>query len=245
MKPTLLLLLFFCLSANAQEKFTVYFNLDIAETNDPSGEKLSVWISKNPDAKILKIYGYTDQQGGEAYNQDLSEKRVKYVLEQLKAANINVESAEEKGFGESESTAANNARDRKVVIYFSNDLAKQVSIAKVGDKIRLDNVNFHMNSDVVLDSSKPVLDELLKIMKANPKLKIQIQGHVCCMTETTAKISEKRAITVYKFLIGKGINKNRLSYTSFGSTRPIYALPEKTEEERIANRRVEIEIVAN
>jgi outer membrane protein OmpA-like peptidoglycan-associated protein len=255
MKPTLLLLFFFCLSANAQEKFTVYFNLDVAEANDPSGEKLSDWIAKNPLAHIQKIYGYTDQQGDETYNQGLSEKRVKYVYEQLKAANINVESAEEKGFGESESTALNNSRDRKVVIYFAKpaiqpvpaapDLTKQVSDAKVGDKIRLDNVNFHKNSDVVLDTSKPVMDELLKIMKANPKLKIQIQGHVCCMAETTAKISEKRAKTVYNFLVKKGINKNRLSYTSFGNTRPIYSIPEQTEEERIANRRVEIEIVAN
>jgi outer membrane protein OmpA-like peptidoglycan-associated protein len=247
-QPTMkqiLLLLFLCLSANAQEKFTVYFNLDIAETNDPSGEKLSDWIAKNPGAKIQKIYGYTDRQGDEAYNQDLSEKRVKYVYEQLKTANINVENVEQKGFGESESTALNNARDRKVVIYFSKDLTKQVSTAKVGDKIRLDNVNFHKNSDVVLDSSKPVMDELLKIMKANPKLKIQIQGHVCCMPETTAKISEKRAKTVYNFLVKNGINKNRLSFTSFGSTRPVYPIPEQTEEERIANRRVEIEIVAN
>jgi outer membrane protein OmpA-like peptidoglycan-associated protein len=98
---------------------------------------------------------------------------------------------------------------------------------------------------VVLDESKPVLDELLKIMKENPKLKIQIQGHVCCMPETTAKISEKRAKTVYNFLIKNRINKNRLSYTSFGNTRPIHPIPEQSEEERIANRRVEIEIVAN
>ena len=65
------------------------------------------------------------------------------------------------------------------------------------------------------------------------------------MPETTAKISEKRAKTVYNFLIKNRINKNRLSYTSFGNTKPIYPIPEKTEEERIANRRVEVEIVAN
>lgn len=242
MKQTLLLLLFFCLSANAQEKFTVYFDFDLSESPN---SKLTEWVTKNPKAKIEKIYGYADKTGNEAYNKELSEKRVHYIYEKLKSAGISLDNVEQKTFGEDESTAEYHQADRKVVIYYSVDLATQVSTAKVGDKIRLQNVNFHKNSDIVLDESKPILNELLRIMKENPKLKIQIQGHVCCMPETTAKISEKRAITVYKFLIGKGINKNRLSYTSFGNTRPIYPVPEQTEEERIANRRVEIEIVSN
>jgi outer membrane protein OmpA-like peptidoglycan-associated protein len=242
MKSTLLLLLVICLSANAQEKFTVYFDFDLSES---SNSKLSDWVAKNPKAKIDKIYGYADKTGNDAYNKELSEKRVQYVSEKLKAAGMNLDNVEQRTFGEDESTAEYHAVDRKVVIYYSADLTTQVSTAKVGDKIRLQNVNFHKNSDVVLDKSKPVLDELLKIMKENPKLKIQIQGHVCCMPETTAKISEKRAKTVYNFLIKNRINKNRLSYTSFGNTRPIYAIPEQNEDERIANRRVEIEIVAN
>jgi len=242
MKPTLLLLLFFCLSANAQEQFTVYFDFDLSESPN---SKLSDWVAKNPKAKIAKIYGYADKTGNDAYNKELSEKRVQYVYEKLKAAGMSLDNVEQKTFGEDESTAEYHAVDRKVVIYYSANLTAQVSTAKVGDKIRLQNVNFHKNSDVVLDESKPVLDELLKIMKENPKLKIQIQGHVCCMPETTAKISEKRAKTVYNFLIKNRINKNRLSYTSFGNTKPIYAIPEQSEEERIANRRVEIEIVAN
>jgi outer membrane protein OmpA-like peptidoglycan-associated protein len=242
MKQTLLLLLFFCLSANAQEQFTVYFDFDVSES---ANSKLSDWIKQNPKASIAKLYGYADKTGNEAYNKELSQKRIQYVYEKLKAAGLNLDNVEEKTFGEDESTAEYHDVDRKVVIYYSNNLSTQLSIAKIGDKIRLQNVNFHKNSDVVLDESKPVLDELLKIMKANPKLKIQIQGHVCCMPETTATISQKRAITVYKFLTGKGINKNRLSYASFGSTRPIYPLPEENEEQRIANRRVEIEIIAN
>ena len=242
MKQTLLLLAFISLSANAQEKFTVYFDFDLSESNNIN---LSAWAAINPKAKIEKIYGYADKTGNETYNKQLSEKRVHYVYEKLKAAGMKLDNVEQKTFGEDESTAEYHEADRKVVIYYSNDLAQQVTTAKVGDKIRLDNVNFHKNSDVVLDESKPVLNELLRIMKENPKLKIQIQGHVCCMPETTAKISEKRAITVYKFLIGKGINKNRLSYTSFGNSRPIYPVPEENEEQRIANRRVEIEIVQN
>jgi outer membrane protein OmpA-like peptidoglycan-associated protein len=34
-----------------------------------------------------------------------------------------------------------------------------------------------------------------------------------------------------------------LAYKGFGSNQPVYPIPEKNEEEKIANRRVEIEIV--
>ena len=41
------------------------------------------------------------------------------------------------------------------------------------------------------------------------------------------------------------IPKSRLSYQGFGSTQPIFPLPEKNEAERAANRRVEILITEN
>lgn len=53
-----------------------------------------------------------------------------------------------------------------------------------------------------------------------------------------------RIKTVFDYLVNNGIDEMRLHYRSFGSTRPIYPLPEKNEQEHIANRRVEIEILA-
>ena len=255
MKLILPILLLLGLSANAQQKFTVYFNSDVTESDTQLGESLSKWITNNPNARVQKIYGYADKTGDVDYNQNLSERRIQYVTEKLKAGNIIMESAEQKGFGESQSTGPDNARDRKVVIEYSRPqiqpvpkeikLDEEVAAAKKGDKIRLKNMNFYKNSDEMLPESKPVLEELLKILRDKPKLKIQIQGHVCCMPENEQKISQKRAVAVYKYLISKGINAKRLSYTSFGSTKPIYPLPEKTEAEMSANRRVEIEIVEN
>ncbi len=262
--PVLLLLTF---SAVAQEQFTVHFDFDIAEVNNESGQKLSEWIKQNSKARIQKIYGYTDLTGSDAYNLDLSKRRVQYVYKKLKAANIHIEQAEQKSFGESEAVAEYNEPDRKVVIQYAkpaiqpapiatksveakpdpveSEFSKEVAKAKKGDKILLKNLNFYNNEDVMLPSSAPVVRELLSMLKEHPKLKIQIQGHVCCEPENKKKLSRKRAIAVYNYLVRNGISKKRLSYTSFGSTKPIYAIPEKTEEEKTANRRVEIEIVEN
>lgn len=81
-------------------------------------------------------------------------------------------------------------------------------------------------------------------MKANETLKIEIHGHICCMIDDSHQIALLRAKMVYNFLIENGINKNRLAFKSFGSAKPIYPLPERNEEERDANRRVEIMVIS-
>jgi outer membrane protein OmpA-like peptidoglycan-associated protein len=102
-----------------------------------------------------------------------------------------------------------------------------------------------INTYIVVNESRGKLYELLLVLQKNPKLKIEIQGNICCMPNDRLNLSMQRAKAIYNFLVANEINKNRLSYKGFGSTRPIYTLPEKTEEERAANRRVEVLILEN
>lgn len=260
MKRLLLLCSFLILlQGNAQERFTVYFDFDIDEANAESETGLAKWIRTHKDAEVLRIYGYADSIGNAVYNQDLSERRAMYVFEKIKEAGLATDSLEERGFGETEAFSADRAKDRKAVLYFRqkpkavdefskpviSEFTKKVTEAEKGDKIKIPNLHFYNNSDMVLPKSRPVLYELLAIMKNNPKLKIDIQGHICCQKREENQISQKRALAVYAFLKNNGIDRMRLSYQSFGSRRPVYPLPEKSEDERVANRRVEIEIIEN
>lgn len=122
---------------------------------------------------------------------------------------------------------------------------KSVSKAIPGEKLKIENLNFMINTYIVVNESRGKLYELLLVLQKNPKLKIEIQGNICCMPNDRLNLSMQRAKAVYNFLIANEINKNRLSYKGFGSARPIFALPEKTEEERAANRRVEVLILEN
>ena len=122
---------------------------------------------------------------------------------------------------------------------------RQVEKAKAGDKLKIDNLNFQLNTFAVTNESRGKLFELLIVMQDNPDLKIEIQGHLCCMAVDRTDLSTQRARAVYKFLEVYKIQKSRLSYKGFGSTQPIYPLPEKDEEQRAANRRVEILVVEN
>jgi len=242
-----------------QEQFTVYFNFDIDEASDASGKKLSQWIANHKDTPVLRVYGFADATGNPAYNIDLSERRAAYVMQQLREAGIQTGGAEVKGLGETQASGS-NSKDRKAVVYFKNRtqppvavkpqpessaFKKTVTTAAKGEKIRIPNLNFYDNSDIILPESRPVMIELFQILKSNPALKIDIQGHICCQKIEENEISLKRAVAVYKLLIKNGIDKSRLSYKSFGSSKPIHALPEKNEGEKAANRRVEIEILDN
>lgn len=122
---------------------------------------------------------------------------------------------------------------------------RQIADAKVGEKLKIDNLNFIINTFAVVNESRGKLYELLMVMKRNPDLKIEIQGHLCCMPKDRTDLSTQRAKAIYNFLVTNNIDKTRLSYKGFGSTEPIFPLPEKDESQRAANRRVEIAIIAN
>nr|WP_322626326.1 OmpA family protein [uncultured Flavobacterium sp.] len=257
--PALLLTAMFC---NAQQKKVIIyfpFNKDAATT--ASENKLREWIATNKDVTVNLLEGYADKTGNEFYNVDLSERRIKYVQSLLEDSGLNLTEVKKEPYGESKANAGHSAPDRKVTLYYTEpvvvtetpsvpqkeptDFTKKVTKANKGDKIRIPSLNFYNNSDIVLPASSAILQELLTIMQDNPKIKIDIQGHICCQKYEENEISLKRALAVYNFLLKKGISADRLSYKSFGSKKPIYPLPEKNENERVANRRVEIEILSN
>lgn len=122
---------------------------------------------------------------------------------------------------------------------------ERVDQAEPGEKLKLENMNFHLNTFAIVKESRGKLYELLLVMQQNQDISIDIQGHICCMTHDRNNLSGQRAKAIWQFLTMNGIDKSRLSYKGFGVSQPLFEIPEKNEEERAANRRVEIEIIKN
>lgn len=259
-KKLLISILFFSFSAFSQEKIEVFFDFDQFSLNESAVTKLNTWMLKNSNIEVLKIYGFCDWKGSNAYNDTLSVRRVKSVYTFLKENRIQINpNYQEKGFGENFEQSENQAENRKVIIVFgelkqplkpidekSKPLSNQMSNLKPGDKIKLQSINFRNNSAVILPKSQPILYDLLCAMEENPNLKIEIQGHICCRLDGDVNnISTARARAIYNFLIRNKISRNRLSFKGYGTTTPIYPIPEKSSEEEEANRRVEILILGN
>jgi len=100
-------------------------------------------------------------------------------------------------------------------------------------------VLFDINSAEVKSEAYPMLTEAVLIMKKNPDLNVEIDGH----TDNTGAaaynmaLSEKRAEAVKNHLVTRGVDPKRLSTKGFGFTKP--AASNATKEGRAKNRRVE------
>jgi outer membrane protein OmpA-like peptidoglycan-associated protein len=248
----ILLVLLVCInySIYAQDSLIVYFGFDQYTLSKKSrGQLIEL---KNSGKTIKSIHGYTDTCGSVTYNKWLAEKRVASVVNQLKSKLI----SENYAFGEEFLFAKKNTENRKVVIIYDSksssaitpkkeSVSSQITTGKVGEKIRLKSLNFYPGIADLLPQSAGVLQELLAAMNANKKLNIEIHGHICCAPEDYANLSSERAKTVYLYLVKGGVDPARMSYKGFGVSQPLFSIPEKTEEERVSNRRVEIKIVSN
>jgi flagellar motor protein MotB len=127
-----------------------------------------------------------------------------------------------------------------------------IDTANEGQTLRLKNINFFGGRHTFLPQAMPALNELLDVMKTNSKLEIEIQGHICCRYPSTEDgidydagdnmLSYNRARAVYYFLANNGIDKRRMTYRGFAGRYPL-VYPEYTDEDRTANRRVEIKIL--
>jgi outer membrane protein OmpA-like peptidoglycan-associated protein len=85
-----------------------------------------------------------------------------------------------------------------------------------------------------------VVDEVAEVLKKNPHIRVEIQGHtdITGSREHNLELSRKRAEAVMNYLIKKGISRDRLTAVGYGFSRPI--APNTTAEGRAKNRRVEL-----
>jgi len=115
---------------------------------------------------------------------------------------------------------------------------------KNGQLVIMKPVFFATDKDIILPQSNAVLEAVANALRAVPTIKkLAIEGH----TDNQGKfaynmdLSDRRAKSVMRDLIKRGIDAGRLEARGYGPTRPIKT--NNTVEGRAANRRVEFHIV--
>jgi outer membrane protein OmpA-like peptidoglycan-associated protein/Tfp pilus assembly protein PilF len=115
---------------------------------------------------------------------------------------------------------------------------------KVGEAVVLKNVFFETASSSLKEESKIELDKLAELLKANPKMKIELGGHTDNVgnPKSNQLLSEKRGQSVFDYLVSKGVANTRLTFKGFGDEKPI--ADNTTEEGKAQNRRTEFKIIS-
>jgi OmpA-OmpF porin, OOP family len=108
-------------------------------------------------------------------------------------------------------------------------------------KVALYGVYFDTDKDSLRADSKPTLQEIAKLLTANPKLRIQVVGHTDNQgtPEYNLDLSRRRAASVVGALTSSyGVPASRVSSFGCGAYSPIES--NDTEDGRAKNRRVEL-----
>ena len=259
-------------STYSQEKFTVYFDTDKYVLNENQSQVFTSFLEKK-DIKVNKITGFCDFRASNAYNYQLGLNRATSILNLLQVADKSSIEIISKGeeFKQKSDLSLNRKVEIEyvrnevivetipvkdidvitepikadlVIDEYPSPLQKKIIDSKVGDKILLNNLNFFVRTAEFYPESIPFLEDLYEVLEKNPNIKIEIQGHICCTPgRDVEEFSLRRCIAVYDFLVDYGISEDRMTYVGFDATQPLFPIPEKNEEERKANRRVEIMIL--
>ncbi len=133
-----------------------------------------------------------------------------------------------------------------IAVNLTKDLyLEHITIKKA---IRIENIYYDFDkADIRPDAAKE-LDKLVKIMKDNPTLWIELGSHTDSRGDDkyNLKLSQRRADAAVQYLINNGIEKNRLTAIGYGETMLLNKCAngvECTEEQHQLNRRTEFKIV--
>jgi outer membrane protein OmpA-like peptidoglycan-associated protein len=116
---------------------------------------------------------------------------------------------------------------------------------EAGASVVLKNIFFGKNETKLQPESEAELNKIVSLLNENPNMKVQISGHTDNVGKKEANqlLSLNRAKSVVNYLVGKGINANKLLPKGFGDAKPVAS--NDTEEGKTLNRRTEINVVSN
>ena len=132
---------------------------------------------------------------------------------------------------------------KEIIAGETNSVELFVVPIELDGRLALNNITFETNSATLKKNSQFELDQVIELMKVNPKVSLEISAHTDDVGDENSnlKLSDKRAKSAWDYLIGKGVSKERLVPKGYGETKPL--LPNDSDENRAQNRRVELRVL--
>ncbi len=123
---------------------------------------------------------------------------------------------------------------------------------KKGVSIKIENIYYDLNKWFIRPDAAKELDKLVKILKDNPRLEIELASHTDCRgtAESNMQLSSKRAEAAVAYLASQGIAANRMTAAGYGETRLVNkcacegtVIVPCTDDQHQENRRTEFKIL--
>lgn len=129
-------------------------------------------------------------------------------------------------------------------------ITKDVGMSKLtaNKTFTVSNIYYDSNKFSIRQDSKSAIDPIVKLMKNNPGIKVEISSHTDSRGSDAANLtlSQQRSKSVLEYMVSQGIAANRLVALGFGETRLLNKCKNDipcSEAEHEQNRRTEFKIV--
>jgi outer membrane protein OmpA-like peptidoglycan-associated protein len=233
-------------SGEGEGKDTANVTRPVAPAPDPvvmiSGKVIDAKTGKPVEAKIIYDDMADGEEAGTATTNPLTGE-YKIVLPYGKKYSMRAVApnfiAEGENVDLTDSVAAIQGKGFREI---ANKSLKLIPI-EAGQVVRLNNISFQFAKATLTPESFPELDRIALTMTESPKLTIELGGHTDNVGGDAAnlKLSQDRADTVREYLIGKGIEPDRIASKGYGESRPVAT--NDTPAGQASNRRVEFTIL--
>jgi len=130
------------------------------------------------------------------------------------------------------------AREQKMVTVKAEEMAGRIS---AGGSVALYGIYFDFNKADLKPESSPTLEQIARLLKQNPRMKLLVVGHTDNVGDFAFNrdLSQRRAAAVTAELASRfGADRKRLTPVGVASACPVAS--NRTEEGRAKNRRVEL-----
>jgi outer membrane protein OmpA-like peptidoglycan-associated protein len=139
----------------------------------------------------------------------------------------------------------NDGNDYYLTVVMKEAMKQDVTASSMLDALNREGhialyINFDTGKSTIKPESKPIIEQIIRMMKLNPELKISVEGHTDNVgnPKSNKTLSDERAKAVVAAIVSQDIDAKRLSALGHGQDKPI--ADNKTEEGRAKNRRVEL-----
>ncbi|QQT25011.1 OmpA family protein [Sphingobacterium spiritivorum] len=121
-------------------------------------------------------------------------------------------------------------------------------VMEKGTSFVMENIYYDLDKYNIRDDAKPILNQLVRTMRDNPGLKVELSSHTDsrATAKYNMKLSQNRAQSAVDYIVSRGIDRNRLIAKGYGETKLVNRCKDGvncTEAQHQANRRTEIKIL--
>jgi OOP family OmpA-OmpF porin len=206
---------------------------------DQYGDKLclsTIWVGNEGDADGQAVLKELSEISGCGYSVTASELAVTKGMEAF-VKNVFFNEMNVSTDGDSDGDGVPDSKDK------CPDTPKGAVVDRDGCW-SFRGVHFDFDKSNIKPSSAPIFKESIKVLKKNPNITVEIQGHTDSVGPKSYNqgLSVRRAKSVKNHLIDNGVSSSRLSTKGFGESQP--SSSNATNEGRADNRRVVYKVLS-